>query len=1068
MGTIRWRMIAEGLSSRLLITMLLVGLWFPAITSADPFPPAFGPVDEASGPVHFAPGPWPDEPTDSADCAFDCGGWRPYTRFQNDLTDPRTQDPSNGGTRPQNYVNVASSCIDKTYPSIYYHLYRHPTDSSQDVLMFRWRVEQIANTYATGPSAGNFGATDPWGSALWTVLFDVDGDGYRDLAAHLNGSSGSPAESIDRIAGVWGNIPTQSLDYEADPDNIKLIAHNPTAFTSGSQILNFHEDFPDNPPDTIWPAGNDSNAWDYGTSRSKLVYTNSCTEYFVDYQIPVRMLDASSSGPNSALNGPRITRDTPISMLFCTANSLNDPFQKDCALNRAYLGDTSKPAPFGDYLSFNKNDPYAQPIISSVTASGPATCPGSYTLNATVQDVLYVDGNGAVLSSIQSVEFFYWYDRDGDGTTAGDVGSTWGFAATGSLVPGALNQWTASWDATSLARGKYLIGVQALDDKTLHDDGVPDAPVDNRTFSYLAGSTDNATQSQIYSNDWQWDGITKTWIQGGDIGWISGQQALFPDHAPPQAPGAGEDWYGNPDVTGVQTAIIGVAINACGVAPTIGKTASPTNVATGEAVNFTITIGNTTGDSVSLSHVNDLLPTGFSYQSTSFITNGGGAISANVEPSPGSQGTVQWQFGAGVDIADGSQLILAFVANAGSDAGTYNNNAQAITDFGTLTSSPVAIQVDSARISLSKTPNTYLAQPDGSTQLIYTLRYANDSAVPVSSATITDVLPADTSYADCSGGLSCANSGGTVSWNLGDLPGGTSGTVTLTLTVNSDYPTASLSNDATLSVTGPDASPINTTASATVAVNVPTPAFTLSKAADAVQVAPDGTVTWTLKYENYGSGPAAGVLITDALPDGFSFQSCATTGSTHFLGCSHNAGSVTFHDGTGGGVSVAAGGSGTVTISASAAFPSTLLSTDAVNATLLQVEGSAQLAIGQVIQVAAQTATVTQVGDTSVTVDSAVTASSGTAVIGSVRYALSYKNTGNADATNVALTDSLPAGLAFHSTSPTADSDPGVGKSGNIFWNLGTVKAGDGGTVQITAFPTAAGTVVNSAAIESM
>ena len=31
------------------------------------------------------------------------------------------QDPSNGGTTPQNYVNVSSGCPDQSLPSIYYY-----------------------------------------------------------------------------------------------------------------------------------------------------------------------------------------------------------------------------------------------------------------------------------------------------------------------------------------------------------------------------------------------------------------------------------------------------------------------------------------------------------------------------------------------------------------------------------------------------------------------------------------------------------------------------------------------------------------------------------------------------------------------------------------------------------------------------------------------------------------------------------------------------------------------------------------------------------------------------------
>lgn len=216
---------------------------------ADTYPPDW---DSGTGTaVHFQPVAWPTEPADPADCGQACGEWLPYTRFNNATADPRVQDPSNGGTTPQNYVNIASSCIDKALPSIYYKLDKHATDPSLDVIMFRWRVEQVANTYATGPNAGSYSSTDPWNSALWTVLFDVDGDGFRDLAAHLDGSSGSPSTKIDRIVGIWGDIPTQSVDYTSNPD-IHEIAHNPTAFTSGSTILNFADSLT---PTTSWPNG---------------------------------------------------------------------------------------------------------------------------------------------------------------------------------------------------------------------------------------------------------------------------------------------------------------------------------------------------------------------------------------------------------------------------------------------------------------------------------------------------------------------------------------------------------------------------------------------------------------------------------------------------------------------------------------------------------------------------------------------------------------------------------------------------------------------------------------------
>ena len=92
--------------------------------------------------------------------------WIAYSYSGSDTQDQKIQDPSNGGTSPQNFVNVSSSCTtgdpDQVEPSTQY-LYR------DGIFYFRWRVEQIANTYATGPSPGSYGSTDPWKSALWTV-----------------------------------------------------------------------------------------------------------------------------------------------------------------------------------------------------------------------------------------------------------------------------------------------------------------------------------------------------------------------------------------------------------------------------------------------------------------------------------------------------------------------------------------------------------------------------------------------------------------------------------------------------------------------------------------------------------------------------------------------------------------------------------------------------------------------------------------------------------------------------------------------------------------------------------
>lgn len=300
-------------------------LALPEPAAADPHPPLWGGGNGAA--VHFPPVPWPDD-----------SRFVPYTRGGDSIRDQRNQDPSNGGTAPQNYVNVSSACSDGALPSVYVAY-----DSATKTLFFRWRVEQRANTYATGPSAGTYSASDPWNSALWTVLIDVDGDGFREFAVQLDGGSGRPAEAVDRMMATYSDTRSQSVDHVNDP-NVRLIAHNPTAFVDDAtgRILNVREAVD---PVATWPDGAAAKVWDYGTTRCRDVTVSGCTEFLVDYQIPLAMLDATAFG------GPKVTENTPISLLFATANSNTNPFQKDVVASGNFVCGADSPGPFSDFMT---------------------------------------------------------------------------------------------------------------------------------------------------------------------------------------------------------------------------------------------------------------------------------------------------------------------------------------------------------------------------------------------------------------------------------------------------------------------------------------------------------------------------------------------------------------------------------------------------------------------------------------------------------------------------------------------------------------------------------------------
>lgn len=844
----RFSMGAAGAASRFFCVFLLTTA-FAGNAKSDPYPPAWtgiGNCGTAGNACHFKPAPWPSEPADPANCGATCGDWQPYTRFQGSVNDPRVQDPSNGGTRPQNYVNIASSCSDQAKPSIYYSLQQGATPA-EDVIMFRWRVEQIANTYATGPSPGSFGATDPWNSALWTVLFDVDGDGFRDLAAHLDGSSGGPSVPVDRIAGIWGNIPTQSIDYVDDP-SIHLIAHNPTGFVdSGTgRILNFQDSVT---PTTSWPNGSAETTWDYGTTRARLVSTSSCNEYFIDYQIPVKMLDATSLG------GPSIDRSTPLSMLFCTANSLNNPFQKDCAINKDWAASSTREAPFGDYTSFDGGN-FEQPIVDEIEARG---C-GIFDLSAKAKDTIAIV-DGEAVRTIQSLNFYYYRDDNGNGIA--DDGNTWQLAANGSPDASSLNAWSATWDATALLNGQYLLGVQALDDpdQALYDDGITSDGIANRTFSYLS-------KSQV--------------------------DAMGP-------PPAGENWYANPSATGVQS--VAVAVNACGVpTPFVDKSVTPAFQVTGGNAQYTITVHNTLSSPLAVTSVTDHLPSGFSYVSTD-----GGTLSPDGTPTGGATGDIQWTFASPASIPAGGTGTIAFTAQVAGVTGTYQNTASASTDFSAtpLDSGPVAIEVGQPRLTIAKSASVLSAVPGGS--ITYTIDYANDSSVNVTGAVITDVLPDGLSYV--SGADSYDSGTRTLTWNIGNLAGG-SGTssVGFDATVDDPYPgSAAIPLVNTATIDSDQTAPASDDAS--IYVDAPRPRLTIAKSADTPLVAPGGNVTFTLRYANSGNADATGVVVTDTIPAGFSFVSASGSGT-------NSSGVVTWNVG-----SLASGSSGSVTLTLQANDP---------------------------------------------------------------------------------------------------------------------------------------------------
>lgn len=735
---------------------------------ADGFPPYW---DNSTGAVHWAPVNWPTT-------------WIPYTSQSLPIKDARTADPSNGGTSPQNYANISSSCTDQSQPSVAWAYNSSPFP----VFFFRWKVEQIANSYATGPLPGTYSNVDPWKCAQWTVLMDINGDGFYDFAVNIDGCSGLPATPIDLIKSIYNTTKSQSVDV-TDP-GVHLLFHNPTAFieNSTSRILNFRNS---NNPTIDWPNGAAETVWDYGTTRSTDITTYSptkCIEYNIDYQIPLGMLDATAHG------GPKMDPNTPFCMTFVTANSNINPLQKDVGFDTSFLGDVDKCVPCGDLITANGGASIPQPTVDWVTAEG---C-GPTTLTAQVRDALTC--GAFVQHTLFSVRFYYYYDKNGNGL-ADDAGSNWTPIDPLATVGSTPNIWSVSWDSTGRKNGQYLIGVRAQD-----NDG-------NITWSYL-------TQAQAGS--------------------------------PPN--------YAN--ITPSPGVVYGKFVNTCGKYVSIVKTPSTSYVPKGDTVDFTITINNATSSSLTVNSISDILPSNFTYVSTT-----GGTLTPTCS-TLGGTGTITWTCTPAVTIAAGGTGTLTFRTDTDNVVlGTYTNVSTANTnEEGVIISNPVDISVGAPRLTISKSASVQFANP-GDT-ITYTITYSNDSPVNTTGVTITDPLPVGLTFVSASNG-GVYNSGiRTITWTLPDLASGEGPyTVSFNATVNTSA-TAQPQNSACIDSVETDP------ACAGAIVNISTP-LKLQKSVNPILVSPGNTVTFTMNYANTGTSTLTNAQMTDTIPTGFAWVSSA-------------------------------------------------------------------------------------------------------------------------------------------------------------------------------------------------
>lgn len=420
--------------------------------------------------------------------------------------------------------------------------------------------------------------------------------------------------------------------------------------------------------------------------------------------------------------------------------------------------------------------------------------------------------------------------------------------------------------------------------------------------------------------------------------------------------------------------------------------------------------------------------TTIAYQLT--VTNDGPDVALGVlVVDPQVCDSVNCQLG---NIAPGASVVIDANVTIPPDAtGTWTNTAEVTTgsfdpDTSDNSSTVETAITQSADVSVVKTAP---ATVEASNNLTYTITVTNDGPSDASNVVLTDTLPAGTTFVSSSCGANPCN--------LGTLDPDEVVVVTLVVHVTATT-TGTISNTAVVSSSTPDPSSGNNTSQFDTDV-VPAPAdLAIVKTGDAAAIV-NSNVTYTIVVTNNGPGPAANVVVTDAVPAGTTLvASAGCTGTT----------TVTCTVGT-----LAAGDSATIELVLTMpATPQTVTNT-------AQVETSSNDPVSANDTSSAQTVVALEPVDVTI----AKTADREFALIGSnVTYTIVVTNNGPGTALNVEVIDDLPAGTTLVSASA------GCTGTTTVTCTVGTMAPDTSATIElVVTMPSTPGPVTNVARVET-
>ncbi len=301
---------------------------------------------------------------------------------------------------------------------------------------------------------------------------------------------------------------------------------------------------------------------------------------------------------------------------------------------------------------------------------------------------------------------------------------------------------------------------------------------------------------------------------------------------------SGQDSGGNTIVAGPATAVVTIAAPALSVA----KSGSPNPVKAGQTVTWTITVTNTGSQTASDVSVADLVPAGLTFVSA----DAGGSLVT---------GVVTW---SGLSVPSAGSLTLHWtgtVASPIADNTVIPNTATVdSSEAGPVTSPPAAVVVSSApQLNICKAGSQDPVKAGN--EFTYTIRYANNSTMNVTGATIVEVYPVGVTFVSASPTPTSGNN----TWLIGNLGAGSSGIITITVRVDAGVVDGTILTNV-VSITSDQTQTVQAQAITHVGTGA---ALQISKSDLKDPVAAGGTATYTLSFANSGSTDATGVQLVD-------------------------------------------------------------------------------------------------------------------------------------------------------------------------------------------------------------